>query len=80
MIASWRANAYRATGPLKESIGHRWIALTKGQQRVLLYFSWGEIKHTIDQTLDMSVICDAMALYYIAMMFGSVGVNSQLRE
>ena len=41
MTTLWNENSSRVTVPLQgESTGHRWIPLTKGQERGLWLFLW----------------------------------------
>ena len=56
-------NIVCVTGPLcGESTGRRWISLTKASDAELWCFLWCAHKYMVDQTINISVIWDAMAL------------------
>ena len=63
MMTSSNGNLFRATGPLwGESTGHRWIPLTKASDTELWRFLWCAPEQKIEQTVEMPVIWDVMAL------------------
>ena len=45
-----------------ESTGHRWIPLTKASEMELWCFLWCAPEQTAEQTVEMLVIWDALAL------------------
>ena len=56
-------NILRVTGPLcGEFTGHRWIPLTKTSDAELWCFLWSAPEQTFGQTLETSVIWDAIAV------------------
>ena len=62
---SWvsKGNVFRVAGPLwGESIGHRWIPLTKTSNAELWYFLWSAPEQLVEQTIETKVIWDAIAL------------------
>ena len=53
----WRRKHFPVTGPLwRESIGHRWISLTKASDTELGYFLWSTPTQTVEQTMETPVI------------------------
>ena len=46
----------------KISTGHRWIPLTKASNAELRCFLWSALEQTAEQTIEMPVIWDAIAL------------------
>ena len=51
----------RVTGPLwGESTGHRWIPLSNASDMGLWYFFWSAPEQTIEQTIEILVIWDAI--------------------
>ena len=62
-MTSSNINIFHATGPLwGDSTSHRWILLTKASDAELWYFLWSTPKHTVEETIEMPVIGDAIAL------------------
>ena len=62
IVTSSNGNTFRVTGPLpEESTGHRQIPLTRARDAEL-YFLWSAPERMIEQTIDMPVIWDAIAL------------------
>ena len=60
-VIEWKI--FRVTGPLwGESIGHRWIPLTKASDAELWCFRWTATDQTAEQTIKTPVIWDAIAL------------------
>ena len=56
-------NIYRVTGSLwGEFTSHRWIPLAKASDAELWCFLWAAPEHTFGQTIETSVIWDAVAL------------------
>ena len=56
-------NIFRVTGPLRgETTGHRWIPLTKASDAEHWYFLWCAPEQIAEQTVQLLVIWDAMAL------------------
>ena len=56
-------NILRVTGPLLgESTGHRWIPLTKASDAELCCFLWCAPEQKVEQTFEMLVIWNALAL------------------
>ena len=63
IMASWNGNIFRVTGPLwGESTGHRWITLTKACDVELWSFLRSAPQQTVEQTMEMPVIWDTIAL------------------
>ena len=62
MMASSNGNIFRVTCLLwGESIDGRWIPLTKDSDAELWYYLWFAPEQTVEQTIEMQVIWDAMA-------------------
>ena len=62
-MTSSTGNIFLVTGPLwGESIGHGWIPLTKASDAELWYFLWSAPEQTVEQTIEMPVFWDAIAL------------------
>ena len=60
-MTSSNENIFRVIGPLwRESIGHRWISLTKANEAELWYFLWSEPEQTDEQIIKTPVIWDAI--------------------
>ena len=56
-------NSFQVTGPLwGDSTSHRWVPLTKATNAKLGLFPWARSEKTAEQTVDMLVNWDAMAL------------------
>ena len=55
MMTSSNRNFFRVIGPL-------WITLTKASDTELWYFLWSASEQTVKQTMETTVIWDAMAL------------------
>ena len=63
MMTSSNGNIFCVTGPLwGESTGYRWIILTKVSDAELWCFLWSAPEQTIEQTIEISVIWDTIAL------------------
>ena len=63
MLTSSNGNIVRITGLLwGESIGHRWIPLMKASDVELWCFLWSVPEQTVEQTIEMPVIWDAVML------------------
>ena len=63
MMTSWNGNILRVTGPLwGESTGHRRIPLTKASGAELCCYLWSAPAETVEQTIETTVIWDAIAL------------------
>ena len=61
-MTSSYCNIFRVTGPLWwESIGHRWIPLTKASDAELWHFLCSP-EQMVEHTVEMPVIWDAIAL------------------
>ena len=66
MMMSSNGNIFCVTSPLwGQSTSHRWIPLTKASDAQLWCFLWSVPEQTIDQTIKMPVIWDAIALNMI---------------
>ena len=67
----WRhqnGNSLSVTGPLcGEFIGHRWIPLTKTSDMELSCFIWSVPEQTVEETIERSVIWDAIVLIMISL-------------
>ena len=62
MMASSNGNIFRVTCLLwGESIDDRWIPLTKDSDAELWYYLWFAPEQTVEQTIEMQVIWNAMA-------------------
>ena len=65
-----RAQAFLRFWPFaRESTGHRWIPLTKVSDEELCYFLWSAPAQTVEQTIGMPVIWDAIALIMMALSY-----------
>ena len=65
MMTSSQGNAYCVTSPLwGESTGHWWIPLTKANRKELWCFLWCMPKETVEQTVELLVIWDAMSVMW----------------
>ena len=63
MAMSSNGTIFRVTGSLwGESTGHQWIPLTKASDMELWCFLWSTPEQTVEQTIKMLVIWDAIAL------------------
>ena len=63
MVTSSNGYIFHVTGPLwGESTGHRWIPLAKTSDAELWCFLWSAPKETVEQTIEMPAILDAIAL------------------
>ena len=63
MMTSSNGNIFRVTGPLwGESTGDRWIPLTKASNAELWCLRWSVPDQTVEQTIDMPMIWDAITL------------------
>ena len=63
MMTSSNGHIFRVTGPsYGKFTGHRWIPLTKASDAELWCFLWSVPKQTINHTLEMLVIWEAIAL------------------
>ena len=61
MMTSSNGNIFRVTGHLSgEFTVHRWIPHTKARDAELWCFIWSEPGRTVDQTMDMLVIWNAI--------------------
>ena len=68
MMTSSYGNILHVTGPLwVESTGHRWIPLTKASNAKLWCFLWSVPEQTVEQTIKMLVIWDAITLFMISL-------------
>ena len=79
MVASLNGNIFRVTGPLwRESIGHRWIPLTKARDAVLWCFIWFVPEQLVEKTVETQVIWDAIALIMTSLLltFASIQIDS----
>ena len=75
IMASSNGDLFHVTVPLwGESIGHRWIPLTKASDAELCSFHWSAPEQTIEQTIEMPVIWHHQAHYVVTVMFGIVSV------
>ena len=62
-VTSSNASIFLVTGILwGESTGHRWIPLTKASDAELWNFLWSVPDQTVEQTIEIPVIWDAVAL------------------
>ena len=63
MMTSSNGNIFRVTGPLwGEFTGHRWIPLIKANDAELWCFLWSVPEPTVEQTMKILVIWDAITL------------------
>ena len=63
MMTSLNENIFHVTSPLwGESTGHQWIPLTKASDTELWCFFWSMLEQTVEQTIGMQVIWDAITL------------------
>ena len=63
MMKSSNENIFRITGPLLgESTSDQWIPLTKASDAELRCFLWSAPQQTVEQTIKMPVIWDAITL------------------
>ena len=63
IMTSSNGNIFRFTGPLfGEFTGHRWIPLTKASEVELWCFLWSVPEKTVEQTIEVPAIWDAIAL------------------
>ena len=68
MMTSSNGNIIRVTGPLRgESTGYRGIPLTKATDAELWCFVWSVLEQTAEQTIEMPVIWDAIALIVMSL-------------
>ena len=64
MMTSSSGNIYRVTDPLwVETIGHRWIPLTKAIDAEFWSFLWSEPEHTAEQTFKIPVIWNTVVFF-----------------
>ena len=63
-MMSSNGNIFCITGPLwGESISHhQWIPLTKASDAKLWWFIWSEPEQMVEQTIEMLVIWDTIAV------------------
>ena len=67
MMMSSNGNIFRVTGPLwGESTGHRWIPLPKANDAELWCFVWYAPEQTVEQTVEMVAIWNAITLIVIS--------------
>ena len=67
-MTSSNGNIFRVTGPLwGEYTGYRWIPLTKASDVELWCFLWSAPEQTVEQTIPMPVIWDAIALIMMSL-------------
>ena len=58
------------TGPMyAEFTSPQWISITKAIDKELWYFLWSAPEQAIEQTVEMSVILDAIAHHDVTVMF-----------
>ena len=71
VMLTWsHVNISPATGPLwRESIGHRWISLTKASDAELWCFLWFVSEPTVEQTIETPVIWDEIAFIMISLQW-----------
>ena len=63
ILTSSSGNTFRVTGHLwGESVGHRWIPLTKASDTEIWCYLWSVPEQTVEQTIETPVIWDAIAL------------------
>ena len=63
MMTSSKENIFRVTCPLwGESFSHRWIPFTKANDADFLCFLWSAPEQMVEQTIEMPVIWDVIAL------------------
>ena len=71
IMTSSNGNIFRVTGPLwVEFTGHRWIHLTKASDVELWCFLWSGLVQTVEHTIEMQVIRDAIALIMTSLLWG----------
>ena len=69
MMTSSNGNILRLTGPLWwEFAGHRWIPLTKASDVELWCFLWSPVEQTVEQTIEIPVIWDAITLIMTSLL------------
>ena len=65
MMTSSNGNIFHVIGHLcGEFTDHRWIFPTKASDAELWYFFWPAPQQTVEQTLEMAVICDSHRTHY----------------
>ena len=70
MMTSSNGHIFGVTGPLRgESIGHWWISLTKASEAEIWCFLWSAPEQTVEQTIEVPVIWDAIALIMMSMQW-----------
>ena len=68
MMTSSNGNIFRVTGPLRgESTGDQWIPLTEASGAELWCFLWSAPEQTVEQTIETSMIWDAIALIMMSL-------------
>ena len=60
---------------VREPTGHRWIPLTKTSDAELWCFLWTTPKQTVEQTIEMPVIWDAVVLIMTSLWCSSLQLN-----
>ena len=69
MMTSLNGNIFRVTGSLcEESTGHRWIPVTKASDAELWCFLWSPPEQTAEQTIEMSVMWDAITFIMTSLL------------
>ena len=69
MMSSNEWNIFSVTGPLwVESTGYRWTPFTEARAADLKIFLWSTPEQTVEQTTEMLVIWDAIALIIMTSM------------
>ena len=82
MKTSWHGNTFRITGHLwGESTGHRWIPLTNDQWCGLWCSLWCQPKRSLEQTVGLPVIWNAMTLKcHVYVYFTGIGPMIKLYD
>ena len=76
MITLSNGNIFRLAGPLRgESTGHRCISLTKARDAELWYFLWSAPHQTVAQTIEATVIWNAIAIIMTSVILCKLAQN-----
>ena len=83
MVTSSNGNIFHVAGLLwGESIGHRWIPLTKANDAELWYFLWSMPEQTAEQMIETPVIWDAITLIMTSLwtLLNTYGVSVYIAD
>ena len=69
MMTSSNGNIFRVTGHLcRELTSHRWIPCKKARDAELWCFLWSVPQETVEQTMEIPVILDAIAFFMASLV------------